>query len=173
MKTTDSCTVRERYRSSKRLSQLVAILVATTILTVGGVTAAQIGSADSPLAASDTENEDELLEEFEELLEAFGVEIVSATIEDDSLYVEYYPMGTDEGEIASEMGYISGAYIGLINRGLETEQMNVTALDWMDDSDLAYWYVETEWVEEYLDGDITEDELSIRILLTLEMADEA
>ena len=173
MDTTGFTIVRDRFRPSKRLSQFIAILVATTVLTVGGVTATQGGPTDSVVTASDTQNEEEMLDEFEELLEEFGVEIVSSTIENDSLHVEYYPMGTDEGEIASEMGYISGAYIGLINRGLETEHMNVTALDWMDDSDLAYWYVETEWVDEYLDGDIDEDELSMRILLTLEMADES
>lgn len=119
--------------------------------------------------------EDELSEEglvilFEAVVQGEGIDLVSVEQIGDTLYIEYHPTGATESEIAGEMGYMVGAYTEAVNQGLSTDRMDVTALDRQDMSHISYWHVETEWANQYNDGQMTIDEVSARTLGTLEPA---
>ncbi len=119
-----------------------------------------------------TASDEELVVLFETQVKQWGVEITATELTDGVLYVEYYLTGTTDEEVIEEMAYILGAYVDIVDDGLEAERMEVTALDPDDDSDQAYWHVETEWAEEYNAGERTEEDVLERVVETFEATDK-
>ncbi|MFC7209769.1 hypothetical protein ACFQL3_04570 [Natronoarchaeum sp. GCM10025321] len=117
--------------------------------------------------------EEDLLMMFELVVEGEGgLELADVERDGEVLHVEYYPQGTTEAEISEEIGYLTGAYIGATAEGLDTERMEVTALHPVDESAVSHFYVEREWVDAHLDDELTVEELTMEVLMTLEVEDE-
>ncbi len=115
-------------------------------------------------------SEAELLVLFETIASQWGVEVISTEMVDDTFTVEYYVGGETEEEVTSEIGTLIGAYIDIVEGGLESDRMDVTAVDEDDDSDEAYWHVESDWAEAYLAGELSEEDVLDRVLPTVESA---
>lgn len=74
-------------------------------------------------------------------------------------------------ELGAEIGMISGGFFRQVARGWEMSRLNATILR-SDGAPAATWYARTEWFREFQEEEITANELSLRILETLEPVDE-
>ncbi|MEY7849447.1 hypothetical protein AB7C87_09665 [Natrarchaeobius sp. A-rgal3] len=153
---------------------MYALAIWLILLSVGSLSIQPGGDADpSEASAGDSElSEDELLVLFETIATQWNVDVRSATVSDDVFAVEYAANTTTEQEITSEIGSLSGAYIDVVEEGLETERMDVTAVDPEDGTPLVHWHVESAWADEYTAGTLSEEEVLQRVLGTLEPADD-
>jgi hypothetical protein len=147
------------------------VILCILLVTVGGTTAGMpTDQSTLPQQTDDELSEEQILVLFEVVIEDQGIEVKTVEIdeEENTLSVEYYSTGTTEQQMVEDMGMIAGVYAGAIDQGVTTDRMEVTALDPVDDSETASWYAETEWAESYNAGEMTADEFSMRVLLTLE-----
>ncbi|ATW87588.1 hypothetical protein halTADL_0790 [Halohasta litchfieldiae] len=147
------------------------VILCILSVAVNGVTAST-PTDQLPLTqqTDDELSEEQILVLFETVIEDQGIELQTVEIDEEEniLSVEYYSTGTTEQQVVEDMGTITGVYAGAIDQGVTTDRMEVTALDPVDDSETASWYAETEWAESYNAGEMTADEFSMRVLLTLE-----
>ncbi|WP_440764721.1 hypothetical protein [Natronorubrum sp. DTA7] len=118
---------------------------------------------------SEAYSEAELLVVFETIASHWGVDVISTEVVDDEFVVEYSDTTETEAEFTNEVGTLVGAYIDIVNGGLEAERMDATVVD-EDGSEQAYWQMESEWAEAYTDGELTEEDILDRVLPTVESA---
>ena len=86
-----------------------------------------------------------------------------------SLIISYYTKAKTENEMASEIGYILGAFVGVINEGLNVNRMEVIIGEKITDAIVGSFRCETEWVRQYLRGDISMETLTTKTLMTLKV----
>ena len=132
-----------------------------------------VDGQNDPAADDDEEalTEGEIVILFETTLERRDIDLTAAERDGDVFRVEYYRTATTEAEFLENAGAISGAYVGAVGEGLETEQMEVTARDESDDSPVLSWHVDSEWAEAYHAGELTMDEVIVRSLATADELD--
>ena len=83
--------------------------------------------------------------------------------------LRYVTTRTGSNELAAEIGTIAGGFLRELSAGWEMDRMEATMVD-ESGSPRATWHVEAAWYEQYESGEITGDELSLKILDTLERA---
>lgn len=116
-------------------------------------------------------SDEELLLLYETRVGQWGVALQSVERSGDVLSVDYDTTATTNEEIVEEISYLVGTYADIVDDGLETDRMDVTATEPDDDSERAYWYVESDWAEAYTAGELSEEELLALVLETVEIAD--
>jgi hypothetical protein len=84
-----------------------------------------------------------------------------------TLYVEYYAESTKRKNIKARIGRISGIYSSLINNGWEVNRMEAVAVNNTKKSLFSYT-VQSYWVRLYYDGVLSTNEMSDRIINTVE-----
>lgn len=114
-----------------------------------------------------------------EYLSAFGdsVEETDVVIEDlqlgparEVVSLSYETARTDYDALGSEIGTLSGLYFRQVRAGWTAERLDATVFREGDDAPIATWHAEAAWFEAYERGDLTADELSLRVLETLARA---
>lgn len=80
--------------------------------------------------------------------------------------LSYTTIQTTESGIAQEMGTVAGAYAFAVGDGWDTERLNVRILG-ADGTQIGTYRVESEWARMYNSGEISSENLSLRILSTL------
>lgn len=91
-----------------------------------------------------------------------------AVLESDALVIlRYVTTKSGSQELGAEIGAIAGGYLREVEAGWEIAQMDATILD-QSATAIAQWYVESAWVQEYRREEISGEELSLRILNTVE-----
>ena len=130
-------------------------------------------STDNATASDEEQNltEGEIVILFETTLERRGIDLISAERDGDVFRVEYYRTATTRTAVLENAGAISGAYVGAVGEGLETERMEVTARNEADDSPVLSWHVDSEWADAYHEGELTMDEVIQRSLVTADEVD--
>lgn len=129
-------------------------------------------AADDVSSDEDTNLSDgEIVVLFETTVERQGIDIAAVEQEDDVLHVEFHQTATTESAFFEQAGYLSGAYVGAVGEGLETDRMEATMLNRSDGSPTLSWDVESEWAREYHDDERTIDDVIQRSLSTLEESD--
>lgn len=88
----------------------------------------------------------------------------------DVVTLQYVPAGETSDELSAEIGTIAGGYLREVETGWAVERLEATIVD--DDGSIARWHVRSAWVAEYRRGEIGGEELSARILETLERLGE-
>lgn len=104
---------------------------------------------------------------FEMVVTDSGIDLRTAKMDDDRLVAEYYSNAQTETELAEEMGYLVGAYAGVVDEGYGGERMDVTVLA-ADGSTAGTFHAERGWAESYNTGEMSDEEYSQRVLQTLE-----
>jgi len=106
------------------------------------------------------------LDTFVDALEEDGTTISAIEQRDGTVELEYVPGGESDQELASEIGVISGSFFR------EAEALAADRLEAVMASPggepLADWYADLTWFESYQAGEMSDDELSVQILETLE-----
>jgi len=79
----------------------------------------------------------------------------------------YQSTATNETELATEVGFILGSYLGSVNEGWDVDSLSVVIGD-LNGQTIGTWYCEKEWTEQFLAGEIDQDEVSLKALQTME-----
>lgn len=130
-----------------------------------------VATAESDLEDRDL-SDDELIPVFETLVENEGMSVETAEMQGDTFVVEYMSFSTTEQDLATEMGYVAGAYAGMVAEGHTSDRMEVVILNVAGER-AGTFHVEYEWAEAYANDEITADEFSLRVLSTLQSEGQA
>lgn len=83
-----------------------------------------------------------------------------------AIVLSYRSDATSEADLGEEMGTMAGAFAGAVEAGWDIDSMIVIMGD-QDGNAIGTYHIEEQWVQEYLDDEITMETLAIRILSTL------
>jgi len=114
-------------------------------------------------------------EVFQSVLEEdAGLDVVSLEIADGrpnggekAVVLGYQSTAIDEQELATETGFILGAYLGSVNEGWDVDSLMVVIGD-VNEQTIGTWYCTKEWTDQFLAGEMDQDEISLRALQTME-----
>lgn len=104
-----------------------------------------------------------LTEIFRQMIdEGTDAEIDRVSIRDGTLSLDYEtPHALSDDVFHEDVGYIVGAYAGVIDEGLSTETLRVRGTD--GEGEEFFYAAETETAKTYVDGEITEEEYVDRV----------
>ncbi|WP_255197114.1 hypothetical protein [Halorarius litoreus] len=106
---------------------------------------------------------------FATYLDRRAVTVQSLTTAAGTVSLRYVPAGEEYEELSAEVGTIAGGFLREVEAGWSVTRLDATIV--ADGSPVARWHVEAAWLGEYRRGEITGQELSLRILDTLERVD--
>jgi len=153
------------------LSQLLA-----GCTTTGSETTARQTQSPTPTSATTDETPSETKAGIDSYRSAFMAFLAASSAEVDTLTVDkdanvvtlrYITDQTGYEDIGAEVGTIAGGYFRQISNGWSMDRLNATILTPNADP-TATWHAETAWFEAYQDGEIEAEDLSFRVLDTLE-----
>ncbi|WP_396611656.1 hypothetical protein ACH9L7_15885 [Haloferax sp. S1W] len=73
--------------------------------------------------------------------------------------------------VGGEVGSIAGGFFRHIGDGWSAKRLDATVLE-DQDTKFGTWYAKAEWFEQFQNGDLSANELSLKVLNTLEASDE-
>lgn len=133
------------------------------------------GEPSNASTAETTETDDRSdqeahVHEFKTFLEDESIAVVRISFDPTSgvLTLSYHSTGRTDNELANEIGTITGGFLSRLENGFNAERLEATIVDG-DEAPIADWYVNASWYDELNDGEITPNELSVRVLDTLEL----
>ena len=100
-------------------------------------------------------------------LEDNGVTVTGLAVADRVTRLEYVSGGNSYEEIGAEIGMIAGSFFRQVERGWDVGRLESTLHD-DSGSPQATWFADVDWLEQFRAGEIAAEELSTRILETLE-----
>lgn len=86
---------------------------------------------------------------------------------DKTVIVSVRSSATSTEELSSEIGAYTGVFVGAVEAGWDIDAMIVVVGNQNGEA-VGTFYVKEEWVQRYLEGEITAEELSAKVLETLE-----
>lgn len=100
-------------------------------------------------------------------IQPIGVEVTLIETADSVVMLEYVTTKSGYDELGEEIGAIAGTFFRQVEGGWEVKRLEATILN-DSETPLATWHAETKWLEQFQNNEISADELSLRILETLE-----
>lgn len=106
---------------------------------------------------------------FQAFLNELGVTVYQLTSDPavGTVELQYKTTKTQYEELGAEIGAISGGFFRQVTDGWNVTRLNAAIVQTGTDPD-ATWYAKTEWLTAYQNGELTSEELSLRVLETLE-----
>lgn len=98
-----------------------------------------------------------------------GIAIRRFEVNDGVVALEYVPADATEASVEASVETIARAYYDRIYGGWEVDRLDAAAF--IDGSRVATWHMESRWVQQHRDGDISRDELGAKIEATVERHD--
>lgn len=108
---------------------------------------------------------------FETHLDEIGVNIQSIDQSEEQLQIAYVPSGSQYQELSAEIGGISGGFLREVENGWAITRLDADIVSAADQL-IARWFVKSAWIDEYRNDEITAEELSLRVIETLEFVEE-
>lgn len=134
---------------------------------LAGCTGGSSGDAtETEAAAAQTTYEDA----FREALGREGIEIRDLTYDDGAVVVAYVPAEPTEEGVEESIQVAARAYFDRVYGGWNADRLDASA--YVDDSLVATWHMETAWIDAYLAGEITREELGQRVEDSVERHDD-
>jgi hypothetical protein len=131
-----------------------------------GIVAAVAGCTGQDTATEDTQ---QFRDSFLAYLGNQEVTVVSVERSDDRIQLVYVPRGQQYEELSAEIGAISGGFLREVERGWDVSRLDADIVS-ENDQTLARWHVLSEWIEQYRANEITGEDLSLKVINTLEYA---
>ncbi|WP_227354189.1 hypothetical protein [Haladaptatus salinisoli] len=128
-----------------------------------------------PTTSQDSSDPDTTAAIVEAALISKGISVYSVTERDDVLYVVYETKGTDEVQLASEMGTITGAYAGVVSSTDNPPDRLVATIvktQGRTHYELGYYYVEESWARGIATGEYTWEEVASWVFSTITVHDD-
>lgn len=107
---------------------------------------------------------------FRSTLTDAGITIRTFEVSDGVVDLEYVPAEATEASVEESVQTAGRAYYDRIYGGWDVDRLEAAAF--IDGSLVATWRMESEWVRQHRDGDITREELGEKIQGTVERHDE-
>lgn len=104
---------------------------------------------------------------FRGFLESEGVAVRELREEGPIVTLRYATESTSYQAVSRGIGRIAGGFFRGVRDGWTVTRLEATVTD-ATGAPLATWFARTEWYREYRAGEITADELSLRVLRTVE-----
>ncbi|MCO8265096.1 hypothetical protein ACOZ4B_08345 [Haloferax prahovense] len=116
----------------------------------------------------------EQADEFRSFLQQEEISIVELLPQPPVNAVELTYVSNEEQyeEVGGEIGTIAGGFFNRVANGWEAERLNAVVMD-SPESRFGTWYAKSSWFAEYRDGEISSNELSLKVLNTLSRAEDA
>jgi hypothetical protein len=136
-------------------------------------------TTDSTPAATPEDRPQTAATTHREFLSAFGDSVASTgvVIQDlrlgparEVVSLSYETTRAEYDALGSEIGTLSGLYFRQVRTGWTTERLDATVIRRGSDAPIAYWNAEAAWFEAYERGEVTAEDLSLRVLETLSRA---
>lgn len=99
-----------------------------------------------------------------------GISIRQFAVNDGVVDLEYVPAEPTEEGVENSIHTTARAYYDRVYGGWDVDRLEAAAF--IDGSLVATWHMESRWVEQHRDGDISRDELGEKIEATVERHDE-
>jgi len=145
----------------RRRRYLAGIAVATAAPVAGCS-----GDGDGP--ATVTNRDDVYRDAFVDAIERDG-HVVATLAVDTRVDLEYTPAEASEPGIRQSINDVAKAFFDRVNGGWAVEGLDAGVL--VEASVVATWNMERAWIEAYLDGDISREELGRRVEDSVERRD--
>lgn len=100
-------------------------------------------------------------------IEGNGATVDSLAVSAEIVQLDYVTGRSSAEEVSAEIGMIAGRFFDQVDRGWDVERLEATLVDG-DGSPQATWFADADWLARYHDGEITAEELTTRVLETLE-----
>lgn len=84
---------------------------------------------------------------------------------DKNVIIAYRSSATTTNEISTEMGSMTGVFAGAVKDGWDIDVMVVVMGD-LQGTAVGTWYCEESWIQDYLEGSISDEELVVKVLGT-------
>ena len=142
---------------------------ATTTLTRSATTdpSPNVTTRSATLTVTPTLGPADFRDAFASAIEANGVTVESLAASAGTVRLDYVSGRRSVEEVSAEIGMIAGSFFDQVDRGWDVERLEATLVDG-DGSPQATWFADGDWLARYHDGEITAEELTTRILETLE-----
>ena len=135
----------------------------------GWVTATPSGSSeDSGSASTQRISEDQVQLQLvrNSIANSSRVQLVSAEIRNNELYVRYTQDNMSRSEVLSGVGTVVGSYVGLVGTGADVQAVNGQLVD--DTGQPAYTYtIQRDVVEQYNNGQMSDSQFRQEIVSSL------
>jgi hypothetical protein len=147
---------------------------------VVGALAGCAGTSSGPTQANDpgpTANGTDpppALQSFTEALTGENIPVESVSYTDDGSAVALAYQSADPGSsdtVTREIGTITGLFYNAIENGLEVGRLTATVQGPNGGAQIR-WYAERAWYREFQNGELTADELTLRVVDTADPVDE-
>ena len=106
-------------------------------------------------------------------LSDYGIRDVTAQVADGrenggtkSLILSYRSTALTENEIAAEMGFIIGVYLGAVEGGWDIDELSVVVGD-INGNAAGIWYCTKDWTNDYRNGKMSMGEVLIKVISSM------
>jgi len=96
--------------------------------------------------------------------------IEAIAVDDRRVTLRYVTTKQGYQQLGGQIGAIAGGFYRQVDAGWDVDRLDATIHD-EEGSERGTWYAKREWFEEYRNGDISADDLSLRVLDTLQQTD--
>lgn len=173
--------------TTPRPSRRSVLQAAGTVLTVGlagcGSSADQPTTTDEVTAAADdptttsratTTTDSSYRERFRTFLESTVESVESLAVDEatQTVSLKYVTTKSKYDAIGAQIGSIAGGFFRQVANGWQVTRLDATLLD-PEGIPRATWHAKTKWFREYQNGEIESEDLSLRILETLEPVEDS
>ena len=107
---------------------------------------------------------------FRAFLESESIAVRELREEGPIVTLRYATGSTSYDAVSRDIGRVSGGFFRQVREGWDATRLEATVTD-PAGTPLATWYARVEWFREFRDGTITADELSLKVLRTVERTD--
>ncbi|QOS12639.1 MULTISPECIES: hypothetical protein [Haloferax] len=116
----------------------------------------------------------EQADEFRSFLQQEEISIVELLPQPPANAVELTYVSNEDQyeEVGGEIGTIAGGFFNRVANGWEAERLNAIVMD-SPESRFGTWHAKSSWFADYQDGEISANELSLKVLDTLSRAEDA
>lgn len=143
-------------------------LAAWTVIggALAGCTGDDSGTTETEAAAAQTAYEDA----FREALAREDVEVRELAYDDGRVRLGYRPAEPSEAGVEESIEVAARAYFDRVYGGWNAARLDASV--YVDGLLVATWHMETAWIDAYLDGEITREELGERVEDSVERYDD-
>ncbi len=114
-----------------------------------------------------TESSQDSLEVLRTRIEEGGVTVTAAKRDGDQINLTYLTLEDTQAGLSEEIGYVTGVYTRSVKEGEEASRMDVTIVD-AEESKIGSFHIERDWSVQYNNDEISGEEITIKVLKTLE-----
>ncbi|MUV87226.1 hypothetical protein GJ631_11785 [Natronomonas sp. CBA1123] len=151
----------------RRRQYLAGLSLASSALLAG------CSGSDDTTATPDSESSDIRREAFREALTENGITVRELAVDDEShVNLEYEPAEPTEESVRNSIDAAARAFFDRVygESGWAVERLDARVV--IDGTLVATWQMESEWIEQYLEGRISREEMAARVENSVERHDQ-